>query len=191
MSNYIEYNNKIIFHPGYYLEELFNESYLTQEDFAEDLGITIDEMNNIINGDGNITEKIAIKLSRKSMTTPDVWLNLQRKYDEQLAEIQSTVEDYPMVSAVREEKKEKTYNPMVPVEKIKVIKIIRVFDDMGKDEYHEIYDIGLKDGALFHRFKTHNGYEYSAIYQANKERLRCDPSEEEEMISKWNASLYN
>ena len=34
MSNYIEYNNKVAFHPGYYLKEIVDESGLTQEDFA-------------------------------------------------------------------------------------------------------------------------------------------------------------
>ena len=32
MSNTITYNDKMAFHPGYYLEELLEESELTQED---------------------------------------------------------------------------------------------------------------------------------------------------------------
>ena len=32
MSNYIEYRDKIAFHPGYYLKEIIDESGLTQED---------------------------------------------------------------------------------------------------------------------------------------------------------------
>lgn len=31
MSNTIAYNDKIAFHPGYYLEELLEESELTQD----------------------------------------------------------------------------------------------------------------------------------------------------------------
>ena len=178
MSNYIEYNDTIAFHPGYYLEELFEESCLSQEDFAGELGITAEELIKILNGDQSITEEIAIKISEVSMTTPSVWLDMQRKYDKHFAEMQSTIK-----------KKENKEN-------YKVIKIMRVYDDMGRDEYHEIYDIGLKDGSLFHRFKTHNGEEYSAIYQntygrLSHERVRCKPSEEEQMISKWNASLHN
>ena len=34
MSNYIEYNDTIAFHPGYYIKEIVEESGLTQEDFA-------------------------------------------------------------------------------------------------------------------------------------------------------------
>ena len=33
MSNYIEYNDKIAFHPGYYLKEIVEASGLTQADF--------------------------------------------------------------------------------------------------------------------------------------------------------------
>lgn len=35
MSNYIEYNDKIAFHPGYYIKEIIDESGITQEDFAK------------------------------------------------------------------------------------------------------------------------------------------------------------
>ena len=37
MSNYVEYNDMIAFHPGYYIKELVDESGLTQEDFAKRL----------------------------------------------------------------------------------------------------------------------------------------------------------
>ena len=37
MSNYIEYNDKIAFHPGYYIKEIIEESGLSQKDFAKRL----------------------------------------------------------------------------------------------------------------------------------------------------------
>ena len=40
MSNYIEYNDKIAFHPGYYIKEIIDESGITQEDFAQRLDTT-------------------------------------------------------------------------------------------------------------------------------------------------------
>ena len=30
MSNYIEYNDKIVFHPGYYIKEIIEESGLSE-----------------------------------------------------------------------------------------------------------------------------------------------------------------
>ena len=41
MNNYIEYNDKIAFHPGYYIKEIVDESGLTQEDFAKRLDTTL------------------------------------------------------------------------------------------------------------------------------------------------------
>lgn len=35
MGNYIEYDDKMAFHPGYYIKEIVEESGLTQEDFAK------------------------------------------------------------------------------------------------------------------------------------------------------------
>ena len=40
MSNYIEYNDKIAFHPGYYIKEIIEESGLSQKDFAKRLDTT-------------------------------------------------------------------------------------------------------------------------------------------------------
>ena len=40
MSNYIEHNDTIAFHPGYYIKEIVEESRLTQEDFAKRLDTT-------------------------------------------------------------------------------------------------------------------------------------------------------
>ena len=40
MSNYIEYGDRIAFHPGYYIKEIIDESGLTQQDFAKRLDTT-------------------------------------------------------------------------------------------------------------------------------------------------------
>lgn len=92
MSNYIEYNDKIAFHPGYYLKELVEESGLTQEDFAKRLGTTPKNLSILIRGDQSLSIDIAAKLSRMLGTTIAYWLNLQQAYDEKLAEIQSAEE---------------------------------------------------------------------------------------------------
>ena len=57
---------------------------------------------------------------------------------------------------------------------------------MGRDEYHEVYDAGLKDGALLHRYKTCTGNEYSAIYLNGVERVKSDLFQEDDIIKTWN-----
>lgn len=37
MNNYIEYNDRVAFHPGYYIKEIVEQSGLTQKDFAKGL----------------------------------------------------------------------------------------------------------------------------------------------------------
>ena len=64
MSNYIEYNDEIAFHPGYYIKEIVDESGLTQEDFAKRLGTTPKNLSVLINGEQSLSIDIAAKLSR-------------------------------------------------------------------------------------------------------------------------------
>lgn len=92
MSNYIEYHDKIAFHPGYYLEELIRESGLTQEDFAKRLGTTPKNLSILIRGEQNMSIDISTKLSRMLGTTIEYWLNLQLKYNAVQAEFLSDME---------------------------------------------------------------------------------------------------
>lgn len=86
MSNYIEYNNKIVFHPGYYIKEIIEDYGLTQEDFAKRLDTTAKNISLIIRGEQSISIDIATKLSRMLGTSIIYWLNLQNIYDISLAE---------------------------------------------------------------------------------------------------------
>lgn len=81
MSNYIEYNDSIAFHPGYYIQEIIDESRLTNEDFARLLDITPDNLTLLIMGEQKLSVDIAIKLSEIIGTSINYWLNLQSTYD--------------------------------------------------------------------------------------------------------------
>ena len=81
MANYIEYHDTIAFHPGYYIKEIIDESGLTQEDFAKRLNITVKSLGSILNGEQNLSNEIAIKLSEMFGTSVNLWLNLQKTYD--------------------------------------------------------------------------------------------------------------
>lgn len=92
MSNYIEYNNKMAFHPGYYIQELVDDSGLTQEDFAKRLDTTPKNLSLLIRGEQNLSIDIAVKLARLFNNSIEFWLNLQATYDAALAEIKSSEE---------------------------------------------------------------------------------------------------
>ena len=92
MSNYIEYDDKIAFHPGYYIKEIVEESGLTQEDFAKRLDTTPENLSLLIRGEQNLSIDIAMKLSRMTGTSVSYWLNLQNAYDALIAEFKSKEE---------------------------------------------------------------------------------------------------
>ena len=89
MSNYIEYNDTIAFHPGYYIKEIIDESGLTQEDFAKRLDTTPKNLSLLIRGEQSLSIDIAMKLSRMIGTSVNYWLNLQNAYDALIAEFKS------------------------------------------------------------------------------------------------------
>ena len=92
MSNYVEYNDTIAFHPGYYLKEIVEESGLTQEDFAKRLDTTPKNLSLLIRGEQSLSIDMAIKLSRMLGTSVNYWLNLQNTYDVLTAKFQSQSE---------------------------------------------------------------------------------------------------
>ena len=92
MNNYIEYNNKMAFHPGYYIQELVEDSVLPQEDFAKRLDTTPKNLSLLIRGEQNLSIDIAVKLARLFNNSIEFWLNLQATYDAALAEIKSSEE---------------------------------------------------------------------------------------------------
>ena len=90
MSNYIEYNDKIAFHPGYYIKEIIEESGLSQKDFAKRLDTTPKNLSILVRGEQSLSIDIAMKLSRMLGTNVDYWLNLQKSYDALIAEFESS-----------------------------------------------------------------------------------------------------
>lgn len=92
MSNYIEYNDTVAFHPGYYIKEIVEESGLTQEDFAKRLDTTPKNLSLLIRGEQSLSIDIAMKFSRMIGTSVSYWLNLQNAYDALIAEFKSQEE---------------------------------------------------------------------------------------------------
>lgn len=92
MTNYIEYNDTIAFHPGYYIKEIVDESGLTQADFAKRLDTTPKNLSLLIRGEQSLSIDIAMKLSRMLGTSVSYWLNLQNTYDTLIAQFKSEEE---------------------------------------------------------------------------------------------------
>lgn len=90
MSNtYFIFNDKVAFHPGYYVKELIDDMGITQEDFSKRLGVSAKTISKLVNGEQNLSSDIATRLARLLGTSITYWLNLQQTYDELKAEKES------------------------------------------------------------------------------------------------------
>lgn len=131
MSNYVEFENKIAFHPGYYIKEYIDEVGLTQEDFANRLGTTPKNISYIIRGEQSISIDIANKLSRMIGTSVKYWLNLQNEYDTLIFEmenLQEINEEREVFKALKYSYFRDNFNlPDVPKKIDEQIKFVREF----------------------------------------------------------------
>lgn len=88
MSNVSEYKDIVAFHPGYYIADIIEDMGISQAEFATRMGTTAKTLSQLINGQANISNDLAKKLSAMLGTSIDVWQNLQNAYNQKLIEIQ-------------------------------------------------------------------------------------------------------
>jgi addiction module HigA family antidote len=78
-------------HPGIIIkEDYLNPLSITITELSSILGISRKTLSKIINERGSITPDMALRLSRAFDTSPELWLNLQKKFDLWHAEHSST-----------------------------------------------------------------------------------------------------
>lgn len=87
--NKVEYENISAFHPGYYISDLVEDMEMTQAEFAKRLCITSKNLSDLINGKASISENIAKNLSLMLGSSVEMWLELQKKYDQKVIEIKT------------------------------------------------------------------------------------------------------
>lgn len=73
-------------HPGIYLKELLAELGLSQYRLAHDIGVPAMRISHITHGKRPVTAELALRLGRYFGQSPRYWLNLQSRYDMDLAE---------------------------------------------------------------------------------------------------------
>jgi addiction module HigA family antidote len=73
-------------HPGEILrEEFMGPLELSSNALAKALGVTAARINDIANEKRGITADTALRLARYFGTSPDVWINLQKRYELEVA----------------------------------------------------------------------------------------------------------
>lgn len=69
-------------HPGeMLLEEFLLPMEITQQVLADNIGVSYQRVNEIVNGRRGITSSTALRLAKFFGTSPDFWLNLQMRWD--------------------------------------------------------------------------------------------------------------
>ena len=83
-------------HPGEVLREWLPED-MTVTQAAEALQINRVTLSNLLNGGGNVTANIALRLAAWLGTSPDMWLGMQAQHDLWQAEQQPRPTIKPLV----------------------------------------------------------------------------------------------
>ncbi|ACP32567.1 HigA family addiction module antitoxin [Corynebacterium aurimucosum] len=74
-------------HPGEVLNEDFIEAFgITQHKLAVEIGVPPRRINEIVHGKRGITADTALRLGRYFGIEPQYWLNLQSRYELEVAE---------------------------------------------------------------------------------------------------------
>jgi len=73
-------------HPGIYLKESLDELKISQYRLARELGIPAMRINLVVNGKRPITAELALRLGHYFGQDPRYWINLQSRYDMDVAE---------------------------------------------------------------------------------------------------------
>lgn len=73
MSNVKEYKDIVAFHPGYYIADIIDDMEISQNEFAARMGTTAKTLSKLINGQANISNDLATKLSVMLGTSVEVW----------------------------------------------------------------------------------------------------------------------
>ena len=69
-------------HPGeMLLEEFLSPMGLSQRDLADGICVPYQRVNELVNGRRGITPATALRLAKYFGTTPDLWMNLQLRWD--------------------------------------------------------------------------------------------------------------
>ena len=69
-------------HPGeMLLEEFLSPMGLTQRELADGIRVPYQRVNELVNGRRGLTPATALRLAKFFGTTPDLWMNLQLRWD--------------------------------------------------------------------------------------------------------------
>ncbi len=76
-------------HPGEILRDELEELGLSASALSRALGVPVNRVTMILNGQRGVSADTALRLARYFRTTPQLWLNLQKTWELRQAEIEA------------------------------------------------------------------------------------------------------
>ena len=76
-------------HPGEILRQELDELGLSANALSKALGVPVNRVTMILNGQRGVSADTALRLARYFGTTPELWLNLQKTWELRHAEIEA------------------------------------------------------------------------------------------------------
>jgi addiction module HigA family antidote len=73
-------------HPGIFLKEILDELRISQNAFAQAIGVSSMRVSHVIKGTRPVTAELALLFGKAFGQTPSYWMNLQTSYDLKTAE---------------------------------------------------------------------------------------------------------
>jgi addiction module HigA family antidote len=73
-------------HPGVFLKEILDELGMSQNAFAQAIGVSSMRVSHVIKGARPVTAELALLFGKAFGQTPTYWMNLQTSYDLKTAE---------------------------------------------------------------------------------------------------------
>jgi len=73
-------------HPGAFLKEILDELSISQNAFAQAIGISPMRVSHVVKGTRPVTAELALLFGKAFGQTPSYWMNLQTSYDLKTAE---------------------------------------------------------------------------------------------------------
>lgn len=75
-----EWDDRMIFHPGYYINEIMEHDGLSYESVAQVSDLSITTIIELVAGTRALTPDIAVGLERAFGPSAQFWLNLEQNY---------------------------------------------------------------------------------------------------------------
>ena len=87
MSNIRKYKDITVYHPGFYLENYIKDMKISQAELAKRLEVWERTLSLFIDGQIDISDDLAKRLSIVFGTSIQFWFNLQHAFEQKLVEL--------------------------------------------------------------------------------------------------------